>query len=121
MQVLGIRFCAVTPEAEALAGFLGKGLGLPEREMGDCGDGFSGAVFPAGSSWIEIWKEGPEMPAGIMLQVVVDDADAFAEHARQSGLDPSGPVDAHGERIYFIEAPSGLQVSFQSQLSESRE
>lgn len=116
MQVLGIRFCNVSPEAEALAEFLGRGLGLPERDLGYQGDGFGGAVFPAGESWIEIWKDGPQMPAGVMLQIVVDDADAFAAHAKDNGLEPSGPMDAHGERIYFIEAPGGLQVSFQSKL-----
>ena len=116
MQVLGIRFCSVSEDAEELAAFLGSGLGLPERDMGYEGDGFGGAIFPAGDSWVEIWKKGPDMPAGIMLQVVVDDADAFAEHAKNNGLEPSGPMDAHGERIYFIEAPGGLQVSFQSAL-----
>jgi hypothetical protein len=116
VQVLGIRFCSVSAEAEALARFLGEGLGLPASDMGYEGDEFGGAVFPAGTSWIEIWKNGPQMPEGIMLQVVVDDADAFAEHAKSNGLEPSGPMDAHGERIYFIEAPGGLQVSFQSRL-----
>ena len=76
-----------------------------------------GAVFPAADSWIEIWPEGPEMPAGIMLQIVVDDADAFAAHAKTNGLDPQGPMDAHGERIYYLKAPSGLQISFQSSLA----
>ena len=117
MEVLGIRFCAVSTEAEALAGFLGSGLGLPERELNYQGDGFGGAVFPAGSSWIEVWKNGPQMPEGVMLQIVVDDADAFAAHAKSNGLEPSGPMDAHGERIYFIEAPGGLQMSFQSALA----
>lgn len=114
MQVLGIRFCSVTREAEALAKFLGEGLGLPEREMPTDSDAFSGAVFPAGESWIEIWPEGPEMPVRIMLQIVDDDADAWAEQARKNGLAPDGPTDAYGERIYFLKAPSGLPVSFQS-------
>lgn len=116
MEVLGIRFCSVTDEAEALAGFLGNGLGLPERHMPTDSDSFQGAVFPAGESWIEIWPEGPQMPAGIMLQIVVDDADAWAAQARANGLEPEGPMDAHGERIYFLKAPSGLPVSFQSRL-----
>ncbi len=118
MQVLGIRFCSVTPEAEDLAAFLAK-VGLPQRDMGVPEDaGFQGAVFPTGNSWVEIWSAGPGMPEGIMLQVVVDDADAFAEYARSNGLEPQGPTDAHGERIYFLQAPSGLQMSFQSQLPE---
>lgn len=119
MKVLGIRYCTVSPEARALAEFLGK-LGLPEREMerpeGLDPDVFMGAVFPAGESWVEIWEEGKGMPAGTMLQVVVDDADAFAEHARANGLSPRGPMDMHGERIYFAKGPGGLQVSFQSKL-----
>lgn len=117
MNVLAIRFCSVSPEAEPLARFL-DALGLPRRpfEAGELpgGEGFNGAIFPAGSSWIEVWPAGEGMPPGVMLQVVVDDADAFAEHARQHGLQPEGPMDAHGERIYFVQAPGGLQISFQS-------
>jgi hypothetical protein len=120
MEVLGIRFCSVSPEAESLAGFFDNlGLGrrpMPEHESAD--GSFSGAIFPAGASWVEIWPEGPEMPAGLMLQVEVDDADAFAEHAKGNGLEPHGPMDAHGERIYFLQAPSGLQLSFQSKLPQ---
>ena len=116
MEVIGIRYCSVAEEAESLAAFLGA-LGLPQRDMGVTeSESFPGAVFPAGDSWIEVWKNGPDMPEGVMLQVVVDDADAFAEHARSNGLDPQGPMDAHGERIYFLQAPTGLQMSFQSAL-----
>ncbi len=121
MKVLSIRFCAVDPAAESLATFFDK-LGLTRRDMGDCSGAetnFSGAVFPAGDSWIELWPDGPDMPAGTMLQIVVDDADAFAENAKQNGLDPHGPMDAHGERIYFIGTPTGLQLSFQSKLKDS--
>ncbi len=119
MKVLAIRFCSVTAEAEPLAKFL-DGLGMPRKVLGECdpdSDAFTGAIFPAADSWIEIWPEGPDMPAGIMLQIVVDDADAFAAHAKTNGLDPHGPTDAHGERIYYLQAPSGLQLSFQSSLA----
>jgi len=121
VEVLGIRFCSVTPEAASLASVLDS-LGLPRRELGEAGSpasesaAFSGAVFPAGTGWIEVWPEGPELPAGILLQIVVDDAAAFAAHAKKNGLDPQGPVDAHGERIYFLQAPSGLPITFQSAL-----
>ena len=112
MRVIGIRFCAVSPDAEALAGCLGNGLGLPRREMPDAPpDGFSGAVFPAGDSWIEIWPEGAGMPAGTMLQIEVDDADAWAAQARDNGLEPHGPMDAHGKRIYCLQAPGGLTLT----------
>lgn len=114
MQVLGMRFCSVSPEAESQAKFLAA-LGLPQRSLGDgTGEAFAGAIFPAGTGWIELWRAGPGMPAGVMLQVVVDDADAFAAHARENGLEPQGPMDAHGERIYFLKMPGGLQMAFQS-------
>jgi hypothetical protein len=119
MKVLGIRFSSVSPEAADLARFF-DALGLARRPMGGDappgGAAFEGAVFPAGDSWIEMWPAGPQMPAHTMLQLLVDDADAFAAHARERGLDPKGPTDAHGERIYFIQAPTGLRLSFQSAL-----
>lgn len=117
MKVLGIRFCTVCKGAEALARFLGDGLGLQQREMVDAkSDDFAGSVFRAGDSFVEVWPEGPGMPAGTMLQIVVDDADAFAERARSKGLHPHGPTDAHGERMYYLQAPNGLPVSLRSQL-----
>jgi hypothetical protein len=121
VKILGIRFCSVSVEAEALAGLL-RSLGLASTEPAIAGgnraesSSFSGAVFPAGSSAIEVWPVGPDLPAGVLLQIIVDDAVAFAEHAKQNGLDPQGPVDAHGERIYFLQAPSGLPITFQSAL-----
>jgi len=115
MKVLAIRFCCVSDEAPAMAEFF-DAMGLEQKKMDGSCEGFSGAIFPAGESWVEIWQSGPQMPAGIMLQIVVDDADAYAEHARSKGLEPNGPMDAHGERIYFAKAPSGLQISFQSKL-----
>ncbi len=116
MRVLGIRFCSVSAEAEEVARFLGGGLGLPERNMSEDGAPFSGAIYPAGESWVEVWPEGPGMPAGVMLQIVVDDADAWADNARKNGLEPTGPMDAHGERIYYLKAPGELAISFQSKL-----
>lgn len=117
MKVLGIRFCAVTEEAIPMAQFFTKGLGLPERDLGGDADTFSGCVIPAGdASWIEIWQKGEDMPAGFMLQVVVDDADAVAATARENGLEVKGPMEAHGEKIYFAVAPGGLSVSFQQVL-----
>ncbi|MDH5456377.1 MAG: hypothetical protein OEY37_09910 [Gammaproteobacteria bacterium] len=94
-----------------MAEFFTQGLGLPQRDLG--GDGFHGAVIPAGTSWIEIWQKSADMPAGLMLQIVVDDADQVAATARQNGIDVQGPVAAHGEKIYYAVAPGGLSVSFQ--------
>ena len=122
MNVLGIRFCNVSEQAEAMAGFFAA-LGMPKRSLDDVfppgTPGFLGAIFTAGTSWVEIWPDGPEMPVGVMLQIVVDDAEAFAAHARSNGLEPEGPMDAHDERIFFLKAPGGLQVSFQSALPAS--
>ncbi len=58
MKLLGIRYCTVSKQAEAIASFLGAaGLGLPERDMG-ASESFQGAVFPASdSSWVEVWPE----------------------------------------------------------------
>lgn len=117
MKVLGIRFCAVAEEAIPMAQFFTKGLGFPERDLGGDADTFSGCVIPAGdASWIEIWQKGEDMPAGFMLQVVVDDADAVAATARENGLEVKGPMEAHGEKIYFVVAPGGISVSFQQVL-----
>lgn len=119
MKVLGIRYCTISEHSEDQARFLAGGLGLPQRDFGMPADRFHGAVFPAGDSWIELWPPGPGMPAMTMLQIVVDDADAWAARARARGLNPEGPMDAHGERIYSLKAPGGLQMSFQSRLPEA--
>lgn len=120
MKVLGIRFCSVSSEGEAQAKFLSQ-LGLPLKAFDQpegATDDFCGAIFPADSnSWVEVWNEAPGMPAGVMLQVVVDDADAFAQHALTQGLQIGEPMDQFGERIYFCQAPGGLNVTFQSKLT----
>ena len=71
MKVIGIRFCSVSDQAEDLAKFLRDGLGLPQMEWSvePPPEGFAGAVFPAGDSWVEVWEAGPEMPAVIRVQV----------------------------------------------------
>ncbi|MCL7965687.1 MAG: hypothetical protein M8857_01125 [marine benthic group bacterium] len=127
VKVLGIRFCSVSSEAGELADFLGR-LGLVRSETGGSGEEtegpsvdseFEGALFSAGSSGIEVWPEGPELPSGVLLQVLVDDATAFAANAKRNGLAPQGPVDVHGERIYFLQAPSGIPITIQSPLRKS--
>src|SRR6188474_531407 len=117
MKVLGFRFCTVSPEASNLASFL-DALGFERHplEGGDSGDSFTGAVFAAGESWLAMWPPSEHMRPGMMLQVVVDDADAFAARAREQGLNPAGPSESQGKRIYFIQAPTGLQISIQSRL-----
>lgn len=131
MKVLGIRFCKVAAkdDAEGLAALLGEnGLGLHANDLGEI-EGFQGAVFPVDEkaatgegSWIEVWPAGEGMPEMTMLQIVVDDADAFAAHARKNGVEVKGPDDAihgdgAGERIYYLEGPAGLPISFQSKIN----
>lgn len=125
MTVLGIRFCTVKPEQEArdLAGFLGpNGWNFAERDMSEAGeeadnDAFQGAVFPAGeASWTEVWAASEHMPETTMLHVIVDDADRYAELAKANGVAVNGPMDMHGERIYFSEAPGGLPIAVLSKL-----
>lgn len=114
-----IRFCAITPEADQLVEFLGLGLGFPclaRPLLPTDPDSPKGGLFPAGESRVEVWPEGEGIPAGIMLQVVVDDADAVAAVARSQGLEPQGPMEANGERIYYLLAPGGLAMTFQSPL-----
>ena len=43
-------------------------------------------------------------------------ATIIPENAKTNGLEPHGPMDAHGERIYYLKSPSGLNMSFQSKL-----
>jgi hypothetical protein len=115
MRVLSIRYCSVSAQAEELAEFF-RAMGMQDRINAgtDPSAAFSGAVFPAGESWVEVWPQRPQMPAGVMLQIIVDDADAFADHAVKNGLAPQGPMESHGERIYFLKGPGELQISFQS-------
>ena len=125
MKVLGIRFCKVAhaADAEKLAATLGEnGLGLKASDMGPV-EGFQGAVFPIDSAerglgtWIEIWPAGENMPEMTMLQIVVDDSDAWAARAKENGVDVKGPDDAHGERIYYIDGPGGLPIAFTSKVT----
>lgn len=118
MKVLALRYCSVSADAGAQAAFF-DALGLPRMEIPDFGlgtDGFGGAIFPAGDSWIELWPAGPQMPSGLMLQIIVDDVDAFIAAAREKGLEAQGPHEAHGERIFHLKAPGGLSISIQSAL-----
>ena len=128
MKVLGIRFCKVakSDDAEKLADMLGeKGFGLKATDMGQS-EQFQGAVFPVGESdtpsqgsWIELWPAGEHMPEMTMLQIVVDDADQWAEQAKKNGVEVKGPDDAHGERIYYMDGPGGLPIAFQSKVKQS--
>lgn len=127
MKVLGIRFCKVgnAEDVAAIADLLGeKGLGLSPVDMG-VSDEFTGAVFPVDEaakeglgSWIEFWAAGENMPEMTMLQIVVDDSDAWAARAKERGVEVKGPDDAHGERIYYLEGAGGLPIAFLSKVKK---
>ena len=118
MALLGLRLAHVAPKAEAegIASTF-EALGLSQTNFPEAA-GLPGAIFTTDdqSSWAEFWHEAEGMPAGTMLQLVVDDADAMAATARANGLDLQGPMEAHGEKIYFLTLPGGLPMSFQSKL-----
>ncbi|MFT7487202.1 MAG: hypothetical protein ACI9F9_003061 [Candidatus Paceibacteria bacterium] len=119
MQPLSIRLCTITPEADELVEFLGLGLGFPcvAKPLSEDPEAPTGGVFhTADGSRIEVWKDGPQMPAGVMLQIEVEDADKLAVVARSNGLDPRGPMLTRGEKIYYLMAPGGLAMTFQSKL-----
>ena len=120
MELKSIRFCAISPEADKLVEFLGLGLGFPcvAKPLKDNDpESPQGGIFHAGdSSWIEIWPEGDNMPPGVMLQVIVDDANEYAAHAKTNGIEMRGPMEANGECIYFAIAPGGLAMTIQSPL-----
>ena len=65
MEVLGIRYCQVGGDTEAFARFLRDGLGVAERDLGQSSSEFTGAIFHAGDSRIELWPESDGMPATV--------------------------------------------------------
>lgn len=128
MKVLAHRFCYVGEKFLALdfsktLAALGVEIGqvftqnmLESQSLND--EDFSGAIFKIDDdAWIEVWSEMPNVPKGIMLQLVVDDADEFANNAKKNGLNPDGPVVSHGEKIYYLVPKSGLPISFQSKIA----
>lgn len=127
MKLLGHRLSIVSEDTQSLAvakilasiGLEPKAIYTKEMMESETltDQDFSGAIFAADdNNWIEIWAELPNVPKGFMLQLIVDDSDAFAAHARKNGLEPQGPVESHGERIYYVMTPIGLPISFQSKV-----
>jgi len=116
MKILGIRFCNVSADVKSDINFFEDKLGL-ENTFEKHQD-FQGGIFATEdkSSWVECWQASEEMPEGIMLQIIVEDSDAVAAEAKANGQESFGPMDAHGERIYYVKTPTGLQISFQSKI-----
>ena len=111
MDIKSIRFCEVHGNSSALRETL-KTAGFSPREGVAGGDVFG----TLGDSWIELWDQTPDMPAGIMLQIIVEDAQAWADQARERGVEIHGPFDAHGERMFMLGNSTGMQITVQSKI-----
>lgn len=57
------------------------------------------------------------MPEMTMLQVIVDDADEYAEYVKSNGVEVQGPMKEHGEKMYSLTAPNGMPVTIQSSVT----
>ena len=114
-EIKGIRFCLVSDEAEEIASCLSEGAQFWDDNSDGHSSGFGGAKFQAGSSRIEVWPSCEEMKPVTMLQIIVEDAEKWAEAAQKAGAEIYGPMRAHGETIYSLKVPGGLVVSVQSE------
>lgn len=113
MEIKGIRFCEVHSQSAPLRDIL-KTAGFSPRS-----DVSGGDIFPTReNSWIELWDETPGMPAGIMLQILVDDVDIWAAQAKERGLELAGPFDQHNERMFMFSTPTGFQITVQSEIPD---
>ncbi|MCA1021129.1 VOC family protein [Halobacillus litoralis] len=114
MKILGYRYVDVSDVSEAMVDFFQNKLGI-ENAWEDTEE-YRGGIFKAGDSWLEFWHKNECMMPVKMLQLVVDDADAFAEHAREQGVEIYGPIEEHGEKMYSTTAPDGMPVTILSSL-----
>ena len=114
MSVKRIRFCQVNDNNDEMVKFF-DALGLVRKS--DCEPStVSGAIFEAGDNWLEQWQSSEEMPAGLILQLEVDDADVYASNLQEQGYELYGPMEQHGEKMYFVTAPNGLQLAVLNKL-----
>ncbi|MEK3807107.1 hypothetical protein MHB63_11250 [Bacillus sp. FSL H8-0547] len=113
MNVLGYRYVTVSEHSMEMADFLENKLGIPNRRKET--DDHYGGVFAAGASQLEFWKKSDCMLESVMLQLIVDDADEFAEFASARGVKLDGPMFEQGEKIYALTAPDGMQVTIHSE------
>jgi len=116
MKLLGYRYVTVSENSDEMVDFFENKLGLSNDWKQS--ESYQGGIFKSGDSWLEFWQKSEGMPEMTMLQLVVDDADAFANHAKENGLDLHGPMNEHGEKIYSLKAPNGMPVTIQSSVKD---
>ncbi|KGX93042.1 hypothetical protein N781_13295 [Pontibacillus halophilus JSM 076056 = DSM 19796] len=112
MKVLGYRHVTISDQSNEMVDFFENKLGLTNEW--DNREGYEGGIFKSGNSWLEYWQSGKALSPTIMLQLVVDDADEFAQFAKHRELDLHGPIVEHGEKIYSLTAPNGMPMTIQS-------
>ncbi|RWZ54949.1 hypothetical protein EQV77_12550 [Halobacillus fulvus] len=61
------------------------------------------------------WEEG--QPKNAALEIMVDDAEAFAKMASSSGAKLYGPVIESGKKVYSILKPNRMPIKIHSPLS----
>ncbi|WP_282033821.1 hypothetical protein [Metabacillus indicus] len=112
MNVLGYRYVTVSEHSMEMADFLEKKLGIPNGRNET--DDNQGGIFTAGDSQLEFWRKRECMTESVMLQLIVDDADVFAEFASARGVKLDGPMFEQGEKIYALTAPDGMPLTIHS-------
>ncbi|WP_226580928.1 hypothetical protein [Halobacillus litoralis] len=114
MKVLGYRYVDVSDKSDDMVDFFQNKLGIENAWTNT--DEYRGGIFKAGDSWLEFWHKSECMVGVTMLQIVVDDADAFADYAKKQGTDIHGPIEEHGEKMYSLTAPNGMPVTILSSI-----
>lgn len=112
MKVIGYRYVSVSESSMDMADFFENKLGIP-NDWKDTEE-HQGGVFKSGQSALEFWRKRECMPESVMLQLIVDNADEFAQFASSKGVRLDGPMIENGEKIYSLTAPDGMQVTLHS-------
>jgi catechol 2,3-dioxygenase-like lactoylglutathione lyase family enzyme len=105
-----ITFVSVT-DLDRSATFYGEVLGLElVRDQGAC------LIYRvAGGAHLGVCDHRPAEPGGVIITLVTDDVDAWAERLRAAGLGVDGPVANARFALYhcFVRDPDGHLVEIQ--------
>jgi predicted enzyme related to lactoylglutathione lyase len=111
------RFLFTAKDYQASVAFYRDSLELPVDHAWDYGPTDQGTVFLAGKGMIEILARAPgtdyTRPQGTSILLQVDDADRWAERAKQKGLKvlEGSTSFPWGHRILRLADPDGITVS----------